>query len=606
MTVKLSPVAGAGQQFFSDSGVPLSGGKLYAYAAGTTTPQATYTDVSGVVPHTNPIVLDSAGRVPTGEVWLTFGQTYKFVLKTSTEVLIATWDNISGINDTTGVSIAANQVTFTGFNNQVGTVDDLADADGSDWIGFSPAALTGTARSAQSKMRDIVSVKDFGAVADDITDDAPAFTSALQYLVSIGGGALYVPQGVYRIKSRLTVTCPAQQHIVIYGDGRYVSTLDFSTGATLGINFQSTSVTANQLPTFQVTNLGLITSKQNAGTAINVDYASDLNLDASVYFADLLIAQNIDRPSDSGSDYGYWTTGIECTNARNGEVRNVHAYGEMNLLPNSSAGILIDGESTAFVVSDSLFLEFTTGIRASGTSEGLYIDNTDIVYCRYGAYHDSTLGAQPQFTAVSCSFNCANVGVWLQNIQQSVVADSLFYAASVLDVGTWPEWKGVLFQGSLSAFNKVTGCTFSKEIGRTGDITTGIDFNQGASYSSSGNHFFGFSGNPLTYGIQVRSGVSNVKIGDDHVFSFVTSNVANASTNTSFYQPSIQFGTDQYSSGATVTFPSTFNTNPVVVACHRGTNTGVNVTVSSVTTSNFVVNHSGAGSIIIDWIASGY
>lgn len=94
--VFLSPVGGAAAQFFTNSGVILSGGKLYSYAAGTTTPQVTYTSSSGVTAHTNPIILDSAGRVPGGEIWL-LPPSYKFVLTTSTNVLIATYDNISGI-----------------------------------------------------------------------------------------------------------------------------------------------------------------------------------------------------------------------------------------------------------------------------------------------------------------------------------------------------------------------------------------------------------------------------------------------------------------------------------------------------------------------------
>jgi hypothetical protein len=96
MAVFLSPVGGAAAQFFTNSGVVLSGGKLYTYAAGTTTPKVTYTSSSGSTAHTNPIILDSAGRVPGGEIWL-LAPPYKFVLYTSTDVLIATYDNISGI-----------------------------------------------------------------------------------------------------------------------------------------------------------------------------------------------------------------------------------------------------------------------------------------------------------------------------------------------------------------------------------------------------------------------------------------------------------------------------------------------------------------------------
>lgn len=102
MAVFLSPVGGAAAQFFDNNGTPLTGGKLHTYEAGTTTNAATYTSSSGGTAHTNPIILDSAGRVPNGEIWIN-SQAYKFVLKTSTDVLIATWDNISGIGVATPI-----------------------------------------------------------------------------------------------------------------------------------------------------------------------------------------------------------------------------------------------------------------------------------------------------------------------------------------------------------------------------------------------------------------------------------------------------------------------------------------------------------------------
>jgi hypothetical protein len=121
MPVNLSPVAGAAQQFFTNSGAPLSGGLLYTYAAGTTTPQATYTTAAGTTANSNPIVLNSAGRLDN-EVWLTSTLTYKFVLKDSGGVTIATYDDIPGIGTvsglTTGTSILSGNGSG-GFNNVV-------------------------------------------------------------------------------------------------------------------------------------------------------------------------------------------------------------------------------------------------------------------------------------------------------------------------------------------------------------------------------------------------------------------------------------------------------------------------------------------------------
>ena len=102
-TVNLSYLAGAGSQFFDDSGVPLSGGLIYTYTAGGTTPLTTYTSISGLVANSNPIILDAAGRV--NEVWIPEGVSYKMIIKNSGNVTIGTFDNLNPI-PTLPVSIA--------------------------------------------------------------------------------------------------------------------------------------------------------------------------------------------------------------------------------------------------------------------------------------------------------------------------------------------------------------------------------------------------------------------------------------------------------------------------------------------------------------------
>ena len=113
--VSLSAFGGVGAQFFDNSGNVLTGGKIYTYEAGTTTPLASYTSSSGNTAHTNPIVLNAAGRVPSGgEIWILATALYKFVLETSTGVLIATYDNVgSSFN---AIAIIAN---FTGNGSTV-------------------------------------------------------------------------------------------------------------------------------------------------------------------------------------------------------------------------------------------------------------------------------------------------------------------------------------------------------------------------------------------------------------------------------------------------------------------------------------------------------
>jgi len=119
MSINISYFAGAGAQFFDDNGVPLAGGLIYTYNAGTTTPVVTYTTITGTVNNTNPIVLDAAGRTPN-EIWLDGGVLYKFVVKTSLGVTVGTYDNMPAVDDPTVVN---NLITVTGTNTLLGTAE---------------------------------------------------------------------------------------------------------------------------------------------------------------------------------------------------------------------------------------------------------------------------------------------------------------------------------------------------------------------------------------------------------------------------------------------------------------------------------------------------
>lgn len=114
MAVNLSPI-GNGQQFFDNNGVPLSGGLIYTYQAGSSTALATYTDLNGNVANANPIVLDSSGRL-SNEVWLTYGYNYKFVVKTAAGTTLGTYDNLYGIigvlNTSTGTTIPTGMISL--------------------------------------------------------------------------------------------------------------------------------------------------------------------------------------------------------------------------------------------------------------------------------------------------------------------------------------------------------------------------------------------------------------------------------------------------------------------------------------------------------------
>jgi hypothetical protein len=236
MAVNLSPVGGAAAQFFTNSGVILSGGKLYTYLAGTTTPTPTYTTSAGNVAWTNPIVLNSAGRVSgSGEIWIDSSISYKFTLTDSNDVLIATYDNISSDSGIT-LALLANSSDPTKGDALVGFRQSNSSGNLTNSVG----------KTVHQKLQEIVSVKDFGAVGNwngtTGADDTAAIQNAVNQLTY--GQSLYFPAGTYRITSAITI--PAGISFSFFGDGSRASTVQQVTAG------QSGFVSANNPPATSV------------------------------------------------------------------------------------------------------------------------------------------------------------------------------------------------------------------------------------------------------------------------------------------------------------------------------------------------------------------
>jgi hypothetical protein len=198
-------------QFLDNNGVPLSGGKVYTYAAGTTTPLTTYTDYTGNTANSNPVILDSRGEC---SIWLGTS-SYKFKLATSTDVEVWTVDNISVLTSSANIT----------------------------YVESGTGAVTET---VQAKLRlGYVYPEDFGAAGDGTTND----TTALQNAINTGRDVYLAAGKTYLHTVALSVTTNYQW---VGGPGilktsgaiNSVSVGGASKGVKLSLNFNSPGQTS--------------------------------------------------------------------------------------------------------------------------------------------------------------------------------------------------------------------------------------------------------------------------------------------------------------------------------------------------------------------------
>lgn len=190
-----------------DNGRPVSGGQLFTYEAGSDTKLATYTTSAGNVENTNPVVMDTAGRA---NVWVDGSKLYKWVF--------------SPADDTDPPA------------DPFWTVDNVGlDAGG---VSFIQAGSGAVRRTSQSKMREVVSILDFGAsTAGSAAANATAIQAAIDSLRNLGGLVL-VPDGTYSLTS-LSLPDDTYDHITISGS---------STGAKLAFTTTGTAITLGAHP----------------------------------------------------------------------------------------------------------------------------------------------------------------------------------------------------------------------------------------------------------------------------------------------------------------------------------------------------------------------
>lgn len=305
-------------QFFDNNGKPLAGGSVYFYIPNTTTFKSTWQDSAQTVLNTNPVILDGGGRaiiwgsgiyrqqvydVHGNLIWdqltedtsaglfgnindnvyiagtgFTPGVTNSLTISTAPGSPANMWvffDGVFQTDDTytlSGTTVTFNAAIPSGVQEVTikvgstiaigvpgtGTVtnDSIANnaAISSSKLAFLANGAGAVSRTVQSKLSDWISVKDYGAKGDGVTDDTVSIKAAIAYAGAIGGGTVYFPASTYLVSSPIPLTLP---NVKLMGSSAYSASVTVPNNATGFIGYNPNAVFILNANNCGISNLGM-------------------------------------------------------------------------------------------------------------------------------------------------------------------------------------------------------------------------------------------------------------------------------------------------------------------------------------------------------------
>ena len=381
------------QQYFTAGGIPLVGGKVYTYAAGTTTPLATYTDAAAGTPNTNPVILDSRG-----EASIFFGAVnYKIVVKDSLDSTIWTQDNLAGD--------AAGKLRT-----------DLAASGGSANVGHISTGTGAVATTVQDELRTSKKVSQFGTVQQ-------AFDHCIANNFDLEVDQLYTLTTAINI-DRLVDGAAFDNYFRVFtknGGGFVVST---------AIAMFSSSISFSTSPVSQLVFFDGITFIGNSGASYvlndgrflrtrfdSCNFDKILCCNSTIYTQSIYITNcNIRRIIGT-----FWTSTAQCYDFKFiGNIVEAVTGSVLNLA--KAMGCAVIGNLLEGISGTAIIYNGAAGLQISGNyfeANGLDIDGTGAVQASgvhiTGNYYSHTTGASNPLTysvvwGNGSPVNCVSIG----------------------------------------------------------------------------------------------------------------------------------------------------------------------------------------------------
>lgn len=169
---------------------------------------------------------------------------------------------------------AAWSITVQNDNRETVTRDNNVIRLNSSDVSFLQSGTGAVSRTVEAKLRETVSVKDFGAVGNGVADDTTSIQTAINSVQDAGGGDVFFPAGVYKVTATLNVNKP-NVRLIGTGDGSLINpTGDY------GDVIHAYPGTGPNLQGFRVESLYIYTANDTtSGAQIHIDRCNGFRVD---------------------------------------------------------------------------------------------------------------------------------------------------------------------------------------------------------------------------------------------------------------------------------------------------------------------------------------
>lgn len=395
-------IASPFQQFFDRDGSPLDSGFVYIGAVNLnpeTNPLTVYFDDALTIPAAQPLRTSNGYIVRNGSParLYTSQEDFSLTVREKNGVVVFSVSNATSLSNL--------GAQFSQF------VSDLSDGTGSSLVGYNQGGTGAVDRTVQSRLGDYVSVKDFGAVGDNIADDTAAIQAAIDYATLGIGQTIYIPAGVYLV----TDTLYYYEGTKVSGDqmAMYADTNAPVAGDVIPSPINATGTFINFAPTTQKTLFAK--SPTIPGLVGGVGFAGLVIIGNSSTSDFWRLLYGVSTPVTTTSLYAFDLPGVAYSTFRNINIRNfmtgirtnqsqVNTFSNVYVRACRERCVWYDDydTSTSDVWNNCSFRFTPIGVEAGGVGQSINVRFTDCLFEALDTYGVAVSNRTQVWTFTNC------------------------------------------------------------------------------------------------------------------------------------------------------------------------------------------------------------